>query len=1059
MKKITFACQKALALFMAVVALLLVSAPAFAQGPLSGKVIDANGDPVIGAGIVVKGTTNGTVSDVDGSFTLNVAPGTALEISCVGYVTQDVAAARNMTVTLAEDVTLLEETVVVGYGTMKKSDVTGAMVSVNASELTSNPVNNAIEALQGKAAGVVVSSAGVRPGATGTIQIRGRNSIYASSDPLIVIDGIVSRSVGLDMLNPQDIESIDILKDASATAIYGAQAGNGVVLVTTKKGSSGRFTLNYNANLSLEKIYDVQPMMTAEEAIEWRRWAKYYAGVGPRADEPTVANDEATLLYGGVSWDPATWANILRGWGLTYADWAAGNWNQANLKWDGSKVIDTDWTQFSDRIGVSQEHSLSSSYGNERVHAYTSVGYLNNQGTNIGQSFQRYTFRTSVEVTPVPWFSMGGSINVRYSEQLYGIDGSNAVGGNSAPASLHEKGRQIYHYAVPYNEDGTRVIYPGSDEGTPTIIGEVGLSDIRNLNTDLSGTFFAQFNLDKIWEPLKGMSFRTTFGPQTGFRNRYRYLSKEGANRYSQGSDYVSSSGTRSFSWTLDNIIAYSRAFGDHNVDVTLLQEAMYRMNTTLYSMSGQGVALGMSQLYWGLTPSSVSTLDNPSYNSLSESQVASYMARVAYNYKNRYLVTVSYRYDGASQLGEGHKWQGFPSVALGWRLDQEDFMKGQELFSQLKLRLGWGLTGNYSVDNYSTKDLLTSRIIDFGSSPTTTYTTPTTYANQSIGWETTSQLNAGLDFSILKGRISGVLDVYKNLTNGLIFSVTLPTVSGYSGTNDNVGKITNYGFDFSLNSTNIQTKNFSWKSTISLGYNTQKILELQKGKEDMIGSRLFIGYPISVNYGYETAGLWSDSPEDLAEMAKFNANGHNFQPGYTKVIDQPNAEGVTDYKIDANNDMKIMGNSTPKWNLGFNNTLSYKNWDMQIFMYGNFGFLLNYGDGQGARNATWGHKYWNENNKDVTTFNKPRYQTSGSGDSYPGYLFYRDGSWLKVRQIAIGYNVPRKALQSINISSLKVTAQLKNPFSIFQGAFWRDGDTGSMMFNRGLVFGLNVGF
>ena len=1054
MKRLFHACPWALNVLMVVLAMSLGVFQALAQNTLSGTVVDANGEPIIGAGVLVKGTTRGTVTNTDGTFSIAVAPGTTLEVSCVGYTTREVAAANNLRVVLDEDVTLLEETVVVGYGTMRKSDVTGAMVSVSSDELNSNPVNNAIEALQGKAAGVVVSSAGVRPGSTGSIQIRGRNSISASSDPLIVIDGVVSRSVGLDMLNPQDIESVDILKDASATAIYGAQGGNGVVLVTTKRGYNGRFTLNYNTNISLEKIYDVQPMMTAEQAINWRRWAKYYAGTGPRADEPTVANDEATLLYGGVSWDTATWSNILRGWGLTYAQWASGNWNQADLKWDGSKVIDTDWTQFSDRIGVSQEHSLSASYGNDRVRAYTSVGYLDNQGTNIGQSFQRYTFRTSVEVTPVPWFGMGGSINVRYSEQIYGIDGNNAVGGNSAPGSLHEKGRQIYHYAVPFYEDGTRVIYPGSDEGTPTIIGEVGLSDIRNLSTDLSGTFFAQLNFDKIWAPLEGLTFKTTFGPQTGFRNRYRYLSKEGANRYSQGSDYVSSSGTRSFSWTLDNIVSYSRAFGDHSVDVTLLQEAMYRMNTTMYSMSGQGVALGMAQLYWGLTPSSVSTLDNPSYNSLTENQLASYMARVAYNYKNRYLLTLSYRYDGASQLGEGHKWQGFPSVALGWRIDQEPFMKGQDIFSQLKLRLGWGLTGNYSVANYSTKDLLSSRIIDFGNAPTTTYTTPTTYANQSIGWETTSQFNVGLDFSLFKGRVSGVFDIYRNKTNGLIFSVSLPTVSGYSGTDDNVGKVVNRGFDLTLNSTNINTRNFSWRSTISLGYNTQKIIELQKGQEDMVARRLFIGQPISVLYGYETDGLWSDSPEDLAEMAEFNAKGHSFQPGYTKVIDQN-----VDYKIDENNDMKIMGNSSPLWNLGFNNTLRWKNWEMQIFMYGNFGFLLNYGDGQGARNATWGHDYWNENNKDVTTFNKPRYQTSGSGDSYCGYLFYRDGSWFKVRQIALGYNVPRNVLQAINISSLKVTVQLKNPFSIYQGAFWRDGDTGSMMFNRGLVFGLNLGF
>ncbi len=1053
MKKLFCSFQKGLVAVLMSTTLMLSGIQAYAQNSISGKVVDANGEPIIGAGIVVKGTTTGTVSDVNGDFKLNVAVGTTLEITCVGYSSQDVKAANNLLVKLAEDVTLLQETVVVGYGTMKKSDITGAMVSVSSEELVQNPVNNAIEALQGKAAGVNVSSAGIRPGSVGSIQIRGSNSIYADSNPLIVIDGIISRSVGLDMLNPQDIESIDILKDASATAIYGAQGGNGVVLVTTKKGYNGKFTLNYSTNVTLEKIYDVLPTMTASEAIEWRRWAKYYAGLGPRADEPTIDNDAATLLYGGPSADLATWSNILRGWGISLAQWQNKSYDQSTLKWDGSKVIDTDWTQYTDRVGVSQEHTLSASYGNDKVKAYTSAGFLKNTGTNIGQEFKRYTFRTSVDITPVDWFSMGGSINLRYSEQLYGIDGGNGVAGNSYASSLHDKGRSFYRYAVPYYENGTRVIYPGGDEIVATVIEEEGKSDIKNLNTNISGTFYAQLNFDKMWSALKGLTFKTSFGPQATYTQSYRYLSADCANRQSQGTDFVSSNASKRFSWTLDNLLTYSRVFGEHSIDATLLQEAMYSMSTLMYSMSGTGVALGQSQSYWGLNPQSVSVLDSPSYNSLTENQMASYMARVAYNFRSKYLITVSYRYDGASQLADGHKWQGFPSVALGWRIDQEPWMKSQQVFSQLKLRAGWGMTGNYSVGTYSTKDLLTTRLIDHGSSPSTTYMTPTSFANPNIGWEVTTQINAGIDFGFLKGRISGVLDFYRNKTNGLIFTVSLPSVSGRTSTQDNVGKIINHGFDLTLNSNNITTKDFNWKTTLSLGYNTNKILELQKGKEDMVASRLFIGQPISVNYGYETAGLWTDSAEDLAEMAKFNANGHNFQPGYTKVIDQNN-----DYKIDANNDMKILGNSTPLVNVGFNNTFRWKNFEAAIFMYGNFGYLLNYGNGQGARSATHSLNYWNENNKDPNAFNKPRYQTSGSGDLYCGYLFYRDGSWFKVRQISIAYNLPKNWVQAVKLNNLKVSVQLKNPFSIYQGAFWTDGDTGSS-FNRGLVFGFNVGF
>lgn len=686
--------------------------------------------------------------------------------------------------------------------------------------------------------------------------------------------------------------------------------------------------------------------------------------------------------------------------------------------------------------------------------AYVSIGFLDNQGTNIGQDYKRYTVRTSVDINPVKWFSMGGSINGRYSDQEYGIDNGNAIS-SSIPSSLHGKGRNIFRYALPYDADGNRIIYPGGDSTIPTVIDEVGKSAISKLNYSFAGSFYAQLDFGGMWEPLKGLTFRSTFGPQIRFNQNYKYLSVDCVNRVSQGLDYVSSDASKNFSWTLDNILAYNRAFGDHSVGVTLLQEASSDMSTTMYSQSGTGVALGWNQKWWGLNAKSVATPNDPSFNSLSEGTLASYMARVNYSFKNKYIATVSYRYDGASQLGEGHKWAGFPSFSLAWRIDQENFMKNVDWISELKLRAGWGKTGNYSVGRYSTKDVLNSAVAVHGKEGKTVYYTSTDFANQEIGWETTDQLNFGLDFSFLNGRISGVLDVFKNWTNGLIFSVTLPPPSGKTGTKDNIGKTTNRGFDFSLNTINISNRDFSWRTTLNLSFVKDRIEELQNGKEDMVGSGLFIGQPISVSYNYQSDGLWTDSAEDLALMEKFNANGHKFQPGMVKVVDQNG-----DYKIDPNYDRVILGTTRPLWNLGFNNVLRWKDLELAIFMIGNFGFRTSTGQYQGGREPVIAMEYYNENTKNNITshmYQRPYWNTAG-GDSYSGIRFQSDGSYLKVRQISLGYNVPAKACKALGLSNIKVTAQLKNPFAIINNTWWKDGELGET-YNKGYVFGLNIGF
>ncbi len=1048
--------MKTLKNFLLIVLFTLMGGALFAQqGTIDGVVLDKSNQPISGAAIIIKGTQKGTITGLDGKFTLSDVPAQAtLTVSCLGYAAQEVPASKGMKVVLADDALGMDEIVVVGYGKMKKSDVTGAMVSVSAKDLVQNPSNNAVEALQGKAAGVYVTST-ERPGTVGGITIRGVNSISASNSPLIVIDGVVSRSVGLDMLNPNDIETLEVLKDASATAIYGAMGGNGVILVTTKRGSQGRFSLNYSGTFTFDKVHDVVPMMNASEYIEWRRWGYYYAGLGPRADEPSITTDRS--LFTAYGTDETAWGNILNGWGITPEAYAAGSYDPATLTWDGSKVKSTDWTKYTDRTGLTQEHTLSASGGTDRMNAYVSLGYLDQMGTQKGQGYKRYTFRTSVDVTPVKWFSMGGSMNARYSEQQYGIDASGGISG-SIPSSIHGKARNIFTYALPYDSDGNRIIYPGGDSTIPTIVDEIGKSEIQNLSAQLAGSFYAQFDLGEMWEPLTGLTFKTNFGPQLSYSHAYRYMSSESVNRISQGTDYVSSNAGKNFSWTLDNIINYDKQINNHTIGVTLLHEAMSNMSTTLYNMSGSGVALGTLQTWWGLNPTTVGTLNSPSYNSLSERALESYMARVNYSFKDKYILTASYRYDGASQLGKGHKWHGFPSLAVGWRLDQEQFMQNQDVFDQLKLRVGWGKTGNYSVGVYSTIETLGSSILPFGSTGSTVYSPSSSLANEAIGWETTDQYNIGVDFSMFGGRLSGVVDLFQNYTNGLIFSVSLPSVSGKTSTKDNVGKTSNHGVDITLNSVNVRNKNFMWSTSLNMAYVKDKIVELQNGKEDMVGSNLFIGQPISVLYGYESAGLWTDSAEDLELMARYNANGHKFAPGMVRPVDQPDENGEIDYKIESNNDRVIIGNTRPLWTGGMTNTFRYKNLEMSVFIYGNFKYVAQTGQYQGGREPVIHMNYYNENNKSGAEYQRPYFNTAG-GDSFSGILLQKDASFVKVRQVSFAYYVPEKAVKSLGLSNIKISAQLKNPFSIYQGTSWMDSDVYSVSYNKGYVFGINIGF
>lgn len=1020
---------------------------AFAQNKtITGLVVDGNGESIIGASVLVKGTTNGIITDIDGKFTLNDVPEAGvIQISYIGYKTQEISAKNkaNLKVVLVEDNEMLDEVVVVGYGVQKKSDVTGAMIRVGSEELNSRPVANAFEAMQGKAAGVDIVS-NERPGEVGTINVRGVRSLSASNTPLYVVDGIpLMSNSGIETLNPQDIESIDVLKDASATAIYGSRGANGVILVTTKSGKEGKMSLNYSGTVTIENLQDYSEMMNSAEYIDWRRWAYYYKEPNkyPRGDQPTKDSDY--LIFNGAK-DPYAWRNIEKGW-------AGGSWN-------GAAVPTTDWADMVTQTGITHEHTLSASGGSEKVKGYASIGYLNNEGTVKGQSYTRYTAKVSLDMDPTKWFKMGLNINGTFSNQQYGSS-AQAVGQmvKDRPSNLYAASTSLYPYAVPYDDEGNRIDYPGGDDKVKTIVDEWNYSENERRMFRAIGSLYAQLDLGEIYSPLKGLRYRFNFGPDFRYYRNGSFQDAKSVSR--EGTNRAKLSNSSDFSWTLDNLIYYDREIGKHSFGVTLLQSAT-KYHYEESSMAAINIPLPSAK--WNaLSKKNISALDDWS-SGLTEKQLLSYMFRLNYDYNNKYLLTVSGRWDGASQLAQGNKWAFFPSAALGWRLDQEGFLQDVSWINQLKLRVGVGVTGNSAIDPYQTKGAVVPVYYPFGASPTPGFVASESIAkdgnvamaNKDLTWEKTTQYNIGVDYSVLNGRISGVLDFYTSRTTDLLMEMTIPSLNGYTNTYANVGKTSNIGIDLTLNTVNVKTRSFEWSTSINAAWQKDKIDELANGKEDDINNSWFIGQALGVIYGYQSAGIWKE--EDAAEMAKFNAKGHSFQAGMARPVDQNG-----DYKIDPNDDRVVIGHTRPRWTFGMTNTFSYKNFDLSVMLYGRFDYMVDTGgEWQGGRYTQRKINYYNENNKNAE-YQKPIHD-DGGGDPYYQILGYKNGSFLKVRNISLGYTFPQTLVKKWNLSNLKVYVQAKNPGRIFSNIDFLELDASQNLtstWNRGFTIGLNVGF
>ncbi len=1007
---------------------------------VSGRVTGEDSSGLAGVTVSLKGNrSKAVVTDANGNFSISVPTGKeTLVFTYVGFTDQEVSVDNrtnlNVSMTLASK--SLNDVVVVGYGTVKRKDVTGAVGGINQNDIKSRPVVDALQAMQGKVAGVDITT-NERPGSLGTINIRGVRSISATNSPLFVVDGIPLSTGGIEYLNPLDIETIDVLKDASATAIYGSRGANGVVIVTTKQGKNGKATVSLSSSIKLENLVDREDMMNASDYITFKRWAYYYAGLNnttgvssnPRGDQPTIASDRTFFNATG---DPFAWANIANGW--------------ATGTWDGSKVATTDWRGMVTQQGLTSDNIISVSGGTDKIKAYGSFGYLNNKGTIKGQSYERYSARANVDISATNWLSFGTNISVTYSNQEYGQSQVNISTIGTPQGGLYESARQLFPYAVPYDSAGNRILFPGGDNAFKNIVDEWNYNRDQRITTRAFGSLYTQLNIGSIFPALKGLKYRLNFGPDASYSRDGIYIDANsvangGSTNYGALIDY------KVFSYTLDNLLYYDKTIGEHTFGVTLLQsQTEYKRDTS--SIIGNGIPLS-SQLWNALTSGTVTGQISTSSNTLKQ-QLLSYMARINYSFKDKYLLTISARDDGSSVLAEGHKWSWFPSAAVAWRISRENFMKAGWV-NDLKLRFGVGVTGNSAITAYQTQGAVISLFYPYVSSNSAGSIPNNVFANPNLGWEKTTQYNLGVDFSLLKRRISGSIDAYTSNTSDLLLKAKIPTVTGYTDSYDNVGKTANKGIDINISTINITRNDLMWTTTINAAYQKEHIVALLNGNQPDIVNLLFPGYPVGVIYGYKSLGLWHVG--DSVAMKSYTNN--SFSPGNVKVADLNG-----DHKIDPNNDREILGQTRPVWVLGMTNTITYKAWEFSFFLYGRMNYLYNTGgEGQAARGVQRQINYYTPNNQNAE-YQKPIFNAGNAPvDPYYTALGYRDASFIMIRNISLGYTFGHGSLGRSGISNLKLYAQAANPGMLYSNIEWLNMDVTGPTWNRGFIIGVNASF
>ena len=808
--------------------------PAYAQNTtVKGVVRDAMG-PTAGATVVQKGTNNGTITDLDGNFTISVPSNAVLVFSFVGLDTQEipVAGKKFIEVTLSGNEEL-EEVVVVGYGTQKKSDITGSVASVDKARLSKLPVTNVLQAIQGATAGVTITQSSSIPGDAPAAQVRGTNSINANSQPYVVVDGVPLTNTGgsLNDIAASDIESMEILKDASATAIYGTNGSNGVILITTKHGKSGTPKVKYSGYVGFEDFTNRLKFCDGDQIIQ--RYKDY------------VAQNPGETMYD----ENVKYANEMD-------NYKAGR----QIDWVYDEASQT---------GIITDHNVSISGGSEKVRYYISGDYMNQKGVLKGYNYQRYTLRTNIDADVTDYLNIGTNTSITSHNR----DGGRVNFLNAEAMSPWGK---------EYDEDGSYTIYPMYSESlwaNPMINTTMDV-ERRQWNINLNN--FAIVKFGKIWAPLEGLQYKFNSGYSYSPTRNNTYRGKSANDNNGTGEIFNSETQT----YTIENILSYAKDFGKHHIDLTALYAAS-RKKYTDNTAKGTGFIndeLGYNSL-GAATTGSVSS-NRSLYTTCSQ------MGRINYSYDSRYLFTATVRRDGSSVFGPDNKYGVFPSVALGWNLARESFMEGTDSWlDDAKVRLSYGLTGNEAIGTYTTLVKMTTASFAMGEEKAVGIYPSSYMGNDGLSWESSTTFNIGLDFGLFRNRLTGNIDFYTAKTTDLLLRRNLPNLSGYSTVWANMGEVKNHGIDLTLNSKNIVKKDFLWTTALVFSYTHSEIVDLYGDGKDDLGNRWFIGEPIGVVYDYDMVGIWQESEIANGDHLKWDPQA---AAGDVKLADR-NGDGKID--------------------------------------------------------------------------------------------------------------------------------------------------------------------
>jgi TonB-linked SusC/RagA family outer membrane protein len=989
---------------------LFVSDVAFSQNRnISGKVTDAkDGSPLPGVSVQVKGQSAGTSTDMNGSFTISAASGATLVFSHTGYDGYQMKVGEEETLNVQMQLSKgsMSEVVVIGYGTVKKRDLTGSVGSVKASQLQERPAASVNEALSGRIAGVQVTTNSGRPGGQTRIRVRGFSSINSSNNPLYVIDGVyipignqTLNSNSIDYINPNDIASVEVLKDASGTAIYGARGANGVVLITTKRGTNGPTKVTYDGNFSVPTIGPKRVhMLNAQQYV-----------------------DLENLAYDNIKvYDPA--------------GWAAGNYSSAvdprvkrqslpNLfDANGNPLYNTDWLKESLQHKLSQNHQVGVTGGNNGNLYGLFLGYRDDNGLLLNSYLKRYSARFVLDLKPKEWLRMGGSLSYNNQEENLVDQGT---GGLNSVRMITE----AFPFMPVKFADGTwgdNYLYPGAEGGSNPV----------HIMTDRKYVVNVQNMLGHAYVNLllgNGFDIKSQVGVSVVQRQENQFSSRSLHNISMDQNGTASIFDNREIYWSSETFLNYNKTFNEDHTVNGLVGLSWQGTNYASVNASAQNFSTDFFQ-YNNLGQGSV---QNASSSGKSNFAFNSYFGRVNYGYQQKYLVTFTGRVDGSSKFGDNHKFAFFPSAALAWNASNEEFLKSSKTVSHLKLRVSHGLTGNSEIAPYSSDALLGSYTAIINNARFSGVGTGR-LGNPDLKWEKTAQTDAGIEIGFLDNRISFEADLYYRKTTDMLLESPLPRSTGYNFYTKNIGSMENKGVEFTLHTINIKTQDFSWNTTFNISLNRNKVLSLATPAPIYSGNPNFlsntgiikVGESVGSFWGLVRQGVWTDA--ERAEAAKYASyrGGKPILPGDLKYLDVNGDYAINDL------DRMIIGNGNPDGWGSFNNSFSYKNWDLLVeigYMYGND--VLNQTKHSGEDRTGIANSFSSVLDYYQPGKNNNNTMIATTRDTRAGYVtnvdtrWVEDGSFIRGKNLLLGYNVPAGMLEKFKLSRLRVTASVQNFF------------------------------